>query len=353
MAQRKEARIFVTIWDDPAFRAHTPSAQRMYMYLLSQADLSYCGVIPLRERRWARDAHGLTVKDVLTDLEALSEPFPEPFREGLPEGCSRPLLVVDDDTGEVLIRSLIRNDRIWKIPNLLKSARESATVIRSARIKAALVEELRRLPLNESPSAQVNAIVKSFIADLRAGLPDPPPNPSAKGSVNPSEKGSGYPPADPSQGIGVPVGDTEFPCPQEPPPPARAHASETADTSTTAGAQAEGEETLEDLDLIRQVRELRPDWATGSITRALRHPAVLERPAALRGPALIAVARDPASQQPGRLAHDGPWWITAAQPAQPGRPTWCGLCDEQTRLIGVDTPRRCPNCHPLRDEETA
>jgi hypothetical protein len=29
-------------------------------------------------------------------------------------------------------------------------------------------------------------------------------------------------------------------------------------------------------------------------------------------------------------------------------PDWCGRCDQATRLIGDDTPRRCPRCHPLR-----
>jgi hypothetical protein len=37
--------------------------------------------------------------------------------------------------------------------------------------------------------------------------------------------------------------------------------------------------------------------------------------------------------------------------AAPGRPDWCGACDEVTRLLtdpetGAQ-PRRCPVCHPL------
>lgn len=35
-------------------------------------------------------------------------------------------------------------------------------------------------------------------------------------------------------------------------------------------------------------------------------------------------------------------------------PAWCGECDEGTRLSGdPDRPRRCPNCHPLRDQEAS
>lgn len=97
-----------------------------------------------------------------------------------------------------------------------------------------------------------------------------------------------------------------------------------ADPSATVGAQAEeGEEPgqINDLDLIRQVRGIRPDWTAASITRALNAPAVLERPTALRGPALLAVARDPNSQQPGRLAYDGPWWTATVKPAADSHPS--------------------------------
>jgi hypothetical protein len=34
-------------------------------------------------------------------------------------------------------------------------------------------------------------------------------------------------------------------------------------------------------------------------------------------------------------------------------PDWCGECDERTRQINPDAPKRCPVCHPLRDEESA
>jgi hypothetical protein len=35
----------------------------------------------------------------------------------------------------------------------------------------------------------------------------------------------------------------------------------------------------------------------------------------------------------------------------PRRPPWCGRCDENTRMTGVDgdSPGRCPSCHPLRE----
>jgi hypothetical protein len=45
----------------------------------------------------------------------------------------------------------------------------------------------------------------------------------------------------------------------------------------------------------------------------------------------------------GRADPPGP----AARARKP-KPTWCGMCDRDTRLTGpADAPYRCPNCHPL------
>lgn len=39
----------------------------------------------------------------------------------------------------------------------------------------------------------------------------------------------------------------------------------------------------------------------------------------------------------------------------PPKPSWCGQCDEKTRLANYDSekPYRCPDCHPLEVEATA
>jgi hypothetical protein len=52
------------------------------------------------------------------------------------------------------------------------------------------------------------------------------------------------------------------------------------------------------------------------------------------------------SHPPDPLRPDG-----RAGPAGPAdraaRPPWCGECDEATRMLDPDRPRRCPDCHPL------
>lgn len=45
----------------------------------------------------------------------------------------------------------------------------------------------------------------------------------------------------------------------------------------------------------------------------------------------------------------------AGPPGSPvhARPPWCGECDEATRMLDPDRPRRCPNCHPLQAVEAS
>ena len=43
--------IFTSIWKDGDFLSLPPSAQRLYMFLLSQPELTYCGTMPLRPAR--------------------------------------------------------------------------------------------------------------------------------------------------------------------------------------------------------------------------------------------------------------------------------------------------------------
>lgn len=137
----------------------------------------------------------------------------------------------------------------------------------------------------------------------------------------------------------------------DPPPPSPPPAGPEPSSAASREQEGEGEHfpTI-DLELVAKVREIRPDWSTGSIARALSRSEVLERPRELVTTAMLAVARDPASQFPGRLAHDGPWWQAA--PARPAAPPKCDACNPFRRLedaAGNDIGP-CPTCHPSREE---
>jgi len=204
---RSEARIFTSIWRDEDFIALPPGPQRLYMFLVSQHDVSYCGVMPLLPQRWAAKAAGMTIADIERDLKAL-EGTAYPSANPDPGLAKTPFVVVDRDTGEVLIRSLMRRDGIWKQPNLLKQARDSADQVESRNILGALLAELYRLPLEETTSELVVRVVGEFIADLEKGGPYPtaypPGNPPDEGHGDPSGEGS----ADPAQGIGGSYGSS-------------------------------------------------------------------------------------------------------------------------------------------------
>lgn len=350
---RSEARVYTAIWDDEDFLALPPGPQRLYLFLISQKDLAHCGVIPLRPGRWARKAKGLTAAGIEADLELLA-------------AGPRPLIITDEDTGELFVRSLIRHDGVWKVPNIMKSARESAALIESAEIRAALLTELLRIPAQESEHSHVRKAHAQFVDELRAACgnpsPNPPENPNRNPLPNPSRNPSVDSSADPSQGKGEGYGPVPqvSPFPSSPSPQPRASAPGTQHPLMAAVADAntgEGEEPSQDDQgrdiavLVAEIRTIRDDWSTDSIVRTLNDPAVLERPWPLVRIAALIVAGDPSSALFGRLKHDGPWWAEAraqlARQSVPQRPDWCRECDERTRLTG-DPPRRCPNCHPLR-----
>ncbi|NRQ40866.1 hypothetical protein HII36_55040 [Nonomuraea sp. NN258] len=184
---REEARLFTRIWRDEHFRALTANAQRQFLFLLSQDDLTYAGTLALRERRWANTAAGLTIADVRDGLAELAKPAPSnpsanpsgnpstnPSANpaGNPPG-SRSFVVIDENTEELLVRSLIRLDGVWKIPNLMLSARRAAELVESAQIRAVLLHELHRIPIDDKTSAHVRAEHALFVQDL--GGPAAPP----------------------------------------------------------------------------------------------------------------------------------------------------------------------------------
>lgn len=131
---RSFGRVFASIWADDDFRAVPVNARLMYVFLLSQPDLDHAGVIPFRVRRWSRSL-GIGVAEVekmLGDLDAAR------------------FVVIDSDSEELLVRSLIRRDEVWRQPNVFKSAAAAAAACESERIKAALLSELQRLDLSSA-----------------------------------------------------------------------------------------------------------------------------------------------------------------------------------------------------------
>jgi hypothetical protein len=233
---RTEARIFTSIWKDGDFLSLPPTAQRLYMFLLSQPELTYCGTMPLRQARWVPKASGLTLADIerdLKELEGSAYPTADPPELFASPGPLRsPFVITDSETGELFVRSLLRRDNAWKQPNLLKQAMDASDEIESPRILLALLAEVRRLPVDDSPSEQVKTLIAQWIKDLEQGTPHPsaypPPNstdypeddPSAEGSDDSSDNPSGDPsdngrPRAGSSNPPIPIPPTNLPAPSK------------------------------------------------------------------------------------------------------------------------------------------
>lgn len=126
---RTHARILCSIWRDDEFVALSPAEQRMYLLLLSQPDLSLCGALVWRPKRWARLAPGETVASVETAIQGLSE---------------RGYVMVDDEHDELWIRSFIRYDGLLKQPNMVKAMWSAFDQLMSKPIREAFQKEFEK-----------------------------------------------------------------------------------------------------------------------------------------------------------------------------------------------------------------
>jgi hypothetical protein len=339
---RSEARVFTSIWRDEDWRALSRNARSTYIQLLTQEDLTHCGVITLREPLWATQA-GVSEDEICQDLEELE---------------SVGWIVTDHGTRELFVRSLIRRDKALRQPKLWVPLSTSITQVWSTRIRAVLLDELVRTRAEGEVNRGIAGKLDELISDLKEQVNRVSGRHLA--SVSGTEPGSESDRetdretdrhARSLQGLGERNGSstTVAPSPVPPPPPHPAGpASDAAAEPAAAEVNAEGEGDLESL--IAKIRAARPDWSATSIRRALVNTDVADRPWPLVWRAALAVAADPESQQPGRLARDGPWWHQPpAEHVVPSQP-WCGQCapnrrveDAEGRDIGP-----CPVCHPSK-----
>lgn len=163
---RSFAQIHLAIWADEDFRDLEPGPQRLYLFLISQPDLNYAGVIGLNPRRWVSRAKHYTLDQLNVELAVLVE---------------RRYVLVDEAEEELLVRTYIRNDGIFRNPKTMKSARRDALATGSRRLRQALIVELERLPLDElrdKTRETITAETKDLIGSLAESIATPSPPPS-------------------------------------------------------------------------------------------------------------------------------------------------------------------------------
>lgn len=133
---RDHARINLTIWTDPDFRALPPAAQHLYLTLWTAPELSYCGVHDWRPARMTGLSHGFTAEHIETVAQCLE---------------ARHFFVIDRETEECLIRSWARFDGLMKQPRMAISLISAYASTGSQIIRKVLVHELRKIH-DESPA---------------------------------------------------------------------------------------------------------------------------------------------------------------------------------------------------------
>jgi hypothetical protein len=214
---RSHARFWTSIWSDRHFKSLSSEAQWLYFLLVTQPDLNHAGFLPLTVRRWARlsaDQDEGLVRSALGELAAMR------------------YVVVDYDTEEVLIRTFIRNDQVYKQPKVLAVALVEAGRLASYALRCALADELERLPLEELPGktrGEVTALLAGRADALREGGADPLPDPPAQGPREGDAEGAR------GQGNGYGLYEVASPIPGAPadPPPAGAAAPSEPITART------------------------------------------------------------------------------------------------------------------------
>jgi hypothetical protein len=127
---REHGRLLCRIWNDSDWKALTSTEQWAYEMLVSQANITNCGLILLTVRRWANHASDMTEEKIRDALRTLDR---------------KRFIAMDEDTEEILVRTFIRGDGVLKLPNVFKNALRQASQIQSSRLRNVLAAELRKL----------------------------------------------------------------------------------------------------------------------------------------------------------------------------------------------------------------
>jgi hypothetical protein len=149
-------KLFSSIWTNSDFRKLAAREQQLYCLLISFPTRSLAGVLPLTIKRWANcteDATEANITEALSALDALR------------------FIVVDWQSEELLVRTFIRNDEVYKQPNLMKACLKDAQKTESTALRQVLQRELLGLP--EHRNKELTEIVANKLVETPSeGFPE-------------------------------------------------------------------------------------------------------------------------------------------------------------------------------------
>jgi len=107
------------------FRQLSPMAQWAYTMLLSQPQITNLGLLAFTPEKWVRLANGLTAPHMEAAIGELEE---------------HRYLLIDRETGDLLVRTFIKHDRVFAQPALTTNARSLIRSVESDTIRNYLIE---------------------------------------------------------------------------------------------------------------------------------------------------------------------------------------------------------------------
>lgn len=137
---RGHGRILTSIWEDAEFLKLSEAEQRLYLFLLSQPNVSHAGLLPLTVRRWTGKVLGLSEAELHWHLEALE---------------TAGFINVDSLEEELFLCGYFRHAGIGGQPRVVAAAYDAITRSASFSLRGAasieLSEAVTKAPAPEAP----------------------------------------------------------------------------------------------------------------------------------------------------------------------------------------------------------
>jgi len=129
-------KLYRAIWRDRDFLALPSSVQRTYMMLATQPNINSAGVLTLAAARWATYAPDTTPASIAADIEVLE---------------AARYVVVDRSTDELMVRTLIVHDELYKQRNGPRSIEIAMSEVLSDTIADCIVDVAARVGVTLTP----------------------------------------------------------------------------------------------------------------------------------------------------------------------------------------------------------
>jgi hypothetical protein len=157
VAVRQFGKFTTSIYESDEFRALTFEQQGVYYMLGLQSEISAAGVLPLRFKRWTRNAAGATVSGLRAVLDVLA-----------PLGH----IVYDEDTEELLIVKFVKWDKGYMNEKRRPVVDEAARAIMSPVLRETLADELWKISsdLPDTASDTASRVVYAFLSDTASAI---------------------------------------------------------------------------------------------------------------------------------------------------------------------------------------